>query len=82
VLAVDGRKLLEDAYLIGAPGYILVRGIASSTARLSMRELDMAKSLRALSESVNVFLLDYIVIDGSGEKGLFALRDADRFMDD
>ncbi|MCW3796508.1 hypothetical protein OMW55_01615 [Sphingomonas sp. BN140010] len=82
VLAIDGRKVLEDAYLIGASAFILVRGLKSPTARLPMREIDMAKSLRALSESVNVFLLDYIVIDGSGEKGLFAVRDADRFQND
>lgn len=73
------RRIFDRAYIAGAAGVIFARRQPQGSPIISRKERQAAIDLAQHGASCDVAVLDYIVIGGTEEKGLFALRQADRF---
>ena len=79
IRGLDYTRILEQAFLLRAVAYLLVRKLPKANPGLSRHEIAKAVQLHRLGERVDLFLFDYIVIEGETESGLFAVNSADRF---
>lgn len=78
ILALCARDLLHMASVAGAAGVILARGVAASTTSISEAERTNANQLKQVAEELGIYLLDYVIVRESSERGLFAIHRADR----
>ena len=78
---LDYGRVLEQAYLLGAAAFLLVRRLPGASSRLSRDEVAKAKQLYRIGEELDLFLFDYIVIEGETESSLFPFSLAARKPD-
>ncbi len=79
IIELGAKKVLEAAVVAGATGIILARGVSPLTTGLSPEERNKANEVSCLVKLVDIFLLDYIIVDQPEAKGLYSLDSRDRY---
>jgi len=72
------RRLFDRGYTAGAAGVIFARGHRCGSPSISAEERQTALDLASHGASLDVPVLDYVVIGSTDAKGVFALKGVDQ----
>ena len=72
------RRLFDRGYTAGAAGIIFARGHRQGAPVATPEEKKEAMDLARYGASLDVVVLDYLVVGRKEAKGMFALRGVDR----